>query len=400
MHVALITQRFPPLCCGVGDYALGLARALRDQGHGVTVITRPASGDRAEGIRVVEAPLGGWRDLRGLLRVIEREGVARVQLEYSGYGWSRWGFSIWLNALVAVLRWRGNPVNLGLHETYIRFVDHPLQIPISLAQRVHIWMLMSSANAVFLSTPERVRVHRRWLPWCRGRIHYRPNSSTIPVVGLEGDARRGLRTLRGAEPNDCVVATFGLFQKDKNLEAVIDAVARARTARPLRLWLLGDARGAPPAYIAELRDRARAAGIEARVVWSGYLPPEEVSAHLQAADLFVLPQPDGHLTRSSAFMAAAAHGLPVIAVRNAKNQAEFRHGHNVWLVSTSSAEELGAALSALGNDRALAAELGMNLRRTYQEQFDWPVTSRRLEGGEETRTAFESAGHPEAARKT
>lgn len=399
LRIAVITQRFPPLCCGVGDYTLGLAQALGEQGHDVIVITRPASGDRPPGVRVVEIPLGGWGALRGVLRTIERERVDQVQIEYSGYGWNRWGFSFWLNALAVALRRRGIAVNVGLHETYLNFIQHPHLIPISLLQRLHVWLLVATSSQVFVNMPERRELLRRRLPWRHTRIHYRPNSSTIPVVPLEESERLELRASRGAAPDDCVVATFGLFQKDKNLEAMIDAVAKARSSRTLRLWLLGDSRGAEPAHIAALHERVRRAGLDTRVFWSGYLAPAEVSAHLQAADLFVLPQPDGHLTRSSAFMAAAAHGMAVIAVRNSKNQDEFESGSNVLLVEKSEAAEFVTGLEALAGDPALRAALGMNLRRTYQNRFDWAVTSRGTGAQKEIPALIETAGRPEPARK-
>ena len=402
MRIALITQRFPPLCCGVGDYALGLAQALGEQGHDVVVITQPGQGVRPVGIRVVEARLDGWGDLCGVLRVLERERVEQVQLEYSGYGWSRWGFSFWLNALVLALRWRGIPVNIGLHETYLNFLQHPRLIPIALLQRIHVWLLIVSSSRVFVNMPERRELLRRRLPWCAAKIQYRPNSSTIAVVPLPERERLDLRASRGAGPDDCVVATFGLFQKDKHFEAVIDAVAKARTARPLRLWLLGDPSGAGAAYLATLRERVRTLGIEEKVSWSGYLAPEQVSAHLQAADLFLLPQPDGHLTRSSAFMAAAAHGLAVIAVRNGKNQDEFENGGNVLLVERSQAPEFAAGLEAIAGDPALAAKLGMNLRLTYEERFDWAVIVRGAAAERESAVApaaLETPGRPEPARK-
>ena len=401
MRIALITQRFPPLCCGVGDYTLGLAQALRNQGHGVTVITQPASGARPLEIRVIEAPLGGWRDLRGLLHLLNQERVEKVQIEYSGYGWSRWGFSFWLNALVIALKWRGVPVNLGFHETYIRFVDHPRLMPISMLQRIHVWLLASTAQAVYLNMPERVRDMRLLLPWRRSRIHYRPNSSTIPVVPLSQQARRELRLSCGAGPGDCVVATFGLFHSGKNLAAVLEAVARAQSPRTLRLWLLGDSTGAPARELQALREKARALGIEQQLFWSGYLTPAEVSAHLQAADIFMLPQPDGHLTRSSAFMAAAAHARPVIAVRNAKNQAEFTAGEDVWLVEKSDSAELTAALEALEREPELAARLGTNLGRLYRDKFDWTVTTGARGNAEASHAStLDSPRSPQTATKS
>ena len=172
-----------------------------------------------------------------------------------------------------------------------------------------------------------------------------------------------------------MVATFGLFHSGKNIQAALDAVARARSPRPLRLWLLGDSTGASPRDIQALREKIKALGIEQQVFWSGYLTPAEVSAHLQAADIFMLPQPDGHLTRSSAFMAAAAHARTVIAVQNRKNQGDFTPGENVWLVKKSDGADLAAAIEALEREPELAARLGTNLGRLYRQKFDWAITS-------------------------
>ena len=73
-------------------------------------------------------------------------------------------------------------------------------------------------------------------------------------------------------------------------------------------------------------------------------------------------------------MAAAAHGLPVIAVQNAENQAEFAHGENVWVVEASQAELFTAAIAHLAEDAALRERLGRNLRQLYEARFAWSHT--------------------------
>jgi glycosyltransferase involved in cell wall biosynthesis len=122
---------------------------------------------------------------------------------------------------------------------------------------------------------------------------------------------------------------------------------------------------------------ARGGGIEDDVWWTGRLESAEISRALQAADVFVLTQPDGHVTRSSGFMAAAVHGLPVVAVRNSANQVEFTHGENIWLVEHSTPQEIAAALTALLEDRAAAGRMGGNLQKLYHARFDWRVTVAR-----------------------
>ncbi len=372
--VLLITPRFPPECCGVGDYAGRLAEALHRAGESVLVLTQPSPGTRPPGIPVLEHPLRGWRDLASLLRTIAGARPGRVQLEYSSYGWSRWGCAVWVNALLAALRWRGIPVTLALHEFPLRIRQHPLQTGIALLQRLHFSLLALAADDLCTNTPERVRVLRRWLPWRREKIHYRPNSSTIPV-DADGEGRREiLRARRAASPETFVVATFGSFAAGKNYDAAIEAVGIMRKQLSIQLWLLGNTEAAQPAHLQRLRDAITSRGLESCVFWPGPLPPADLSAHLSAADLFLLPQADGHLTRSSTFMAAAAHGLPVVAVRNSANQLEFEHGRQVWLVPQSTGPEFAAAIAELAAHAGKRSRMGDALRNLYREKFDWNVT--------------------------
>jgi glycosyltransferase involved in cell wall biosynthesis len=371
MHTLILTRNYPPRTCGVGDYACRMADALAAAGDFVGVLTEPANAIRHLPIGLIELPLRGWRDLQPVLRQIREAAPDRVQLEYSGYAWGRWGVAWWLNALLFALRRRKIPVHIGLHETAIRMRQHPLQIPVALAQWVHIGLLLAAAESVALNMPSRIELLGRVFPWWRAKLRYRPNSSTIPVVAMAEADRDAMRRERGVESGEAVIATFGMLHTAKHYEALIGAVARLRRTRPAKLWMLGDAALAVPEYLARLKAMARQGGIEDQVWWPGRLEAAEISRALQAADVFVLPQPDGHLTRSSAFMAAAAHGLPVVAVRNPPDQVEFTHGKDVWLVHTGTAEDLGVAIETLWKDPALRDGLGRRLKDLYAKVFDW-----------------------------
>ena len=395
MRIALLTKRFPPECCGVGDYTWRLAESWEKQGHDVIVFVasneknrsvksevRSAKNTEAEeqigGIRVVRISVDAWGDVREAARAIRQTRPDAVQLEYSNYGWSRWGFAFWINALVFALRQAGLSVTIALHEFPLTFAQAPLQAGISLVQRLHFALLVLGSSEVLTNTHERVRILRGWFPSRREAIHYRPNSSHIPVAAGAATQKAELRAQHAADA-ELVVATFGMFHAAKHYEDVIEAAGKLRDALRPALWLLGDEQQAQAAYLGKLRAQVRTSHMESAVWWSGHQAPGELSACLQAVDIFVLPQADGHLTRSSAFMAAAAHGLAVIAVRNAKNQEEFAHGENVWLVESSRADLFAEAMRKLAGDTALRARLGCNLRALYEREFAWDVAARLRE---------------------
>jgi glycosyltransferase involved in cell wall biosynthesis len=393
MRIVLLTKKYPPQTCGVGDYAHGLAEALRAQGHEVVVLVASHAAPRPAGAR--EIVLERWSDVRAALRTIREERPDLVLLEYSGYSWGRYGVSLRMNWFALRLRLSGVRLAVAFHELSIRLRSFPRWALLSLAQKLHTALLALTASEVVTNTPSRIARLRRWMFWRRRAIHYRPNSSNIPVTPLDAAQRQALRAARGAGPQTVVAAVFGNFSTWKRYEDAVGAVARLLGAHDVRLWLLGDAEGADAAYLSRLRAQIAGGGMEKIVWWSGRLTPEEVSAHLQAADVFILPQADGDLTRSGAFMAAAAHGLPVIAVRNAENQAEFAHATNVWLVNRAGVKELSAALEQLAADAALRSRLGGALRMRYAERFSVERVTEMLAL---FREAPETGGREAAAR--
>jgi glycosyltransferase involved in cell wall biosynthesis len=376
LRVLILTRNFPPRACGVGDYAFRMAAAMAAAGDFVAVLTEPVDTPRHVAIGLREHSLGGWSDLQPVLGQILQAAPDFVQLEYSGYAWGRWGVAWWLNALLFKLRRQGIPVHIGLHETAIRMRQHPLQIAVALAQWAHVGLLLAAAETVALNMPSRVKTLGRIFPWWRSKLRYRPNASNIPVEFITQAERTTLRRKLGVEDGETVVATFGMFHTAKHYEALVGAIPLL-PEKPVRLWMLGDVAMASPEYVAQLKAMARVCGIEGRVWWPGRLDAGQVSRMLQSADLFVLPQPDGHLTRSGSFMAAAAHGLPVVAVRDhtQRDQLEFTHGKNIWLVERSAPQEFAAAIDALMSDPAAASRMGSELRRLYDASFDWRLAA-------------------------
>src|ERR1700755_3398297 len=74
MKVSIIAGSLPPQVCGVGDFAAGLTRALRDRGVTVTVVHQPQ-----------------WRlrDVPGLIRRLRTERSDIILLQYPTHGFRR-----------------------------------------------------------------------------------------------------------------------------------------------------------------------------------------------------------------------------------------------------------------------------------------------------------------------
>ena len=101
---------------------------------------------------------------------------------------------------------------------------------------------------------------------------------------------------------------------------------------------------------------ARALGCERRVVFTGSLPPEEVSARLREADVFVLNSRYEGLPH--AVLEAFAAGIPVVATAVGGTPELVRDGESGVLVPPGDAKRLREAIQTLLDDAALRERLG------------------------------------------
>ena len=132
----------------------------------------------------------------------------------------------------------------------------------------------------------------------------------MPVerVAVDPGAVAGLRARLGIAPSDFVVACYGLLSREKRIETVARAVARAVPHRPsLRLLLVG-----PLPDGEDVRGLLERLGVASRAVVTGRVPFAELPAHIEAADLVAhLRYPTARET-SAALLRVLAQGRPTV----------------------------------------------------------------------------------------
>lgn len=147
----------------------------------------------------------------------------------------------------------------------------------------------------------------------------------------------------------------------KGLRRLVDALARLPREIAFRLDHFGGGDLLP-----ELKQHARAAGLEARISWHGPRPHAEVIAALDRSDLFVLPAvigSDGDRDGiPNAVQEAQARGVAVLASRAGGIEEVVSDGVSGELVAPGDVAALAAALEKLVRDpkrRTLLGEGGL-----------------------------------------
>jgi glycosyltransferase involved in cell wall biosynthesis len=187
---------------------------------------------------------------------------------------------------------------------------------------------------------------------------------------------RSLRTL-GFTGNGRSVVYVGGFSPHKNLEPLISVFARLvsyKTFSDVRLFMVGEYKKEVfHSYFGTIKKKVDDLGISDRVIFTGYLPDEELAVLLNLCTVLVLPS----LMEGFGLPAveAAACGCPVIAT-TASPLPTLLAGGGLY-VDPSKYEELERALT-----HVLESE---SLRRSMREeglaaarQLTWDAAARQM----------------------
>lgn len=346
LHVAIVTETYPPEVNGVALTLARLIDGLRRHGHRIQLI-RPRQGRRhapadEPGFRemlIPGVPIPGYPGLRFGLPVrrdltrhwrTNRPDIVHVATE------GPLGM-----AAVAAARRLGLAVSSGYHTNFQAYSRH---YRIGWLQGLVSAHLKRFHNRTALTlVPTREMAQRLIASGYRGVGVIARGVDTA----LFSPSRRStpLRRSWGAEDDTLVVLYVGRLAPEKNLPLVTRAFEAIRARRPCaRLVFVGDG----PA-LASLRHR------HPESIFAGVRRGAELAAHYASADLFLFPS----LTETwgNVVPEALASGLGVVAFDCAAAADLIRNGDNGLTASPGDDEAFVRAAADLAGDRQTLTRL-------------------------------------------
>lgn len=392
LKIGLVTGEYPPMEGGVGAFTAELAKALHQLGHTIHIITsreaRPPDAPRTftsagEPIPLEFAQLHPrinrwrWPSLAVIADIVLRYELDVVNIQYQPAAFNM------NSAAINFLPWRLKNVA----KTAVTF--HDLRVPYLFPKagrlrQTAVNFLARSADGVIatnLADYEALRniFQRRGATTGRaeaqrkGSIAQIAIGSNITVHPTNHIEIAEIRQSLGLGSDDVLLGYFGFLNESKGADTLIEALSQLDGR--FHLVFIGGQTGASDssnnqAFLDGLRAQIEALGVSARAHWTGFLSDARVSAHLQAADMLVMPYRDGASLRRGTLMAALAHGRPLITTTPAAPTPQLISGENCCLVPVGNVRALGTAVQALTNDADLRETLGQGAAR-LSEQFSW-----------------------------
>jgi glycosyltransferase involved in cell wall biosynthesis len=189
------------------------------------------------------------------------------------------------------------------------------------------------------------------------RVRYLPNGVDLerfrPAPRRDGEA--------ASREADVVVGTVGHFRPEKNQAMLVEAFARCRHRPRARLVLVGDG-----PHLAEVRDRARALGLDERVRFAG--PTADTSGAYGEMDVFALSSRTEQMPL--VVLEAMACGLAVVSPDVGDVQEMVSEENRPLIVAKDDPDALAAALDRAIGDAELRLRAGRSNRKRCEDRFE------------------------------
>ncbi|SIQ15180.1 glycosyltransferase family 1 protein [Aquipseudomonas alcaligenes] len=366
LHIALVSETFPPEVNGVANTLGRLCQGLRERGHRLQLVRPRQADDTApndEQLLLTRGwPLPGYAGLQWghsslhkLLRRWQRNRPDVLYIATEG--------PLGLSALRAARR-LGIPVVSGFHTNFQQYSDHyGFGLFTRLLTGYLRWFHNRSRLTLVPSPSQRLELQRRGFE----RLE-------LLARGVDGQlfhpARRSaaLRAEWGLGENEIAVLHVGRLAAEKNLQLLSRAFRELQDNLPqqrLRLVLVGD--GPLRAQLqAELPD----------ALFCGVQRGEALAAHYASGDLFLFPSLSE--TFGNVVLEALASGLAVVAFDQAAAAQHIRHGHNGALATPGDEAAFIDGARWLLEDAESLRRVRLNARQHAGKQ-GWPAIVERFE---------------------
>lgn len=367
-NILFITNKFPPLSCGVGDYTYYLSKEFIKDGANVSVICQSNEeiesywNNNNEGYHIY--PIGGrWQssDWNRVLEKIKQLNPYCVLLQYVPGSYHHHAIPWALNTFIKKLKKLYIKVVTTFHETYVRYNwTHPKYIYLALAQRIIARTVAKNSDALITSID---RYKNQLCKWNKNIKIIPIGSNILPVPIGKKDI---LKLRQKIAPNgEFVLTTFG----NRDHHSIIDLFLKLLEKKQnVVLLILGNSDISKNITQNKLREK---------VIVTGFLEAKEIYHYLKCSNLFInitnFSKKGGSNNKSGALAAGFCAELPIVGSKGRMtNKLLIEKSKIQWLNFNDLNASSNSIIGILG-DKELRDSLSRYSRLFYDNYLAWPI---------------------------
>ncbi|MHA1608303.1 MAG: glycosyltransferase family 4 protein [Candidatus Freyarchaeota archaeon] len=397
LRVCIASQSFYPFAGGVSYYLYYFTQELLRRGVEVLQVHLGKSSlpsfEVVEGVKVYRVDLGeeeNWRRYASFKeKLYEQIHGLRREGEWSWDGYD--AFELFdrtmASKIMELYEDEGFSI-VNLHDWQVFLVPEFLNVPVPVVYTWHVPFTekmgedlgrkaakrLNMCNMVVFSTQRYVK-HAASLgvpEWKLRCIHPFVDPERFSIPDSEGDA---FREKWGIPPDGEVVLCVARIDPVKSHEDLLKAFLLVKEEREnAKLVCVGD--GSLSENVLGIRDERKERifrliddlGLGEDVVFTGYLPHEDLPKAYKMADVVVLPSKMEGFGLS--LTEAMASSKPVVAYDVGGVGVQVKDGVNGFLVDPGDIEGFAGRITQLLSDSELRGRMGAAAKRTVEEMFD------------------------------
>jgi glycosyltransferase involved in cell wall biosynthesis len=283
-----------------------------------------------------------------------------VQWVPHGFGYH--SMNVWFCLWVARRAWKGDQVELMVHEPYLEFRRGPIRhAAMSCVHRLMTIVLLAAARKVWMAIPAWERLLR---PYALGRpvpMQWLPVPGCVAGENAASTAPSRLKYVADGRHLLGHFGTYGAAVTGMLLERLPPVMNGSFSPSLLLLGSNGEAfRDVLIARFPWWKDRVHA---------TGYLSPSDLSAHIAACDVFVQPYPDGITSRRTSAMACLSRGRPVVTTSGHLTEPLWAETGAVAIADVNDSSGFASAVVNLLGHVGARSVLSTRGQRLYAERF-------------------------------
>lgn len=300
MKVCLVTEKYPPLRSGIGDYTFNLSKKLSDTVD-VSVVTSNHVQSSVDIYPILSSNL--FTSLKQTISIIRERDCDIIHFQSPE---SRKGLYILIFPIIFRLIFRKKHIVTTLHE----YSD------ISLFWRMGMLPAIFFSHHLIVVDGEYISDIRRILPLNSEKFSFIVNGHNIaqPVIQEETNV---IRYQLSSSENEILMGFFGFVYPGKGIENVLYVLSDILNSGELKtkFIIIGGISDVNPEYSNEIRALISSLGISNYVHITGYLDDATAINYLAAMDYFVFPFARGYSLRNASTLAVISVDKPFITTK-------------------------------------------------------------------------------------